>query len=111
MTLQVAEESMQRWADVERNTGAEIAVASDCSWVTRGFAALFGVTSILSARLGKVLDYYIASKHCQTCPQLGESEADMEHDCDANFEGASGTMESTSMLTLFERSREKLNLT
>ena len=63
--VQVAEDSMLRWSEEEKKTGSEIAVASDCSWVTRGFGSLYGVTSIPSAANGKILDYHIASKHCQ----------------------------------------------
>ena len=89
---------MKYWSEEEKREFLEIAVASDCSWVTRGFTSLFGVTSILSASESKVLDLHIASKHCQLCASMKDvdKEQAIDHECDVNFEGSSGSMESTS---------------
>ena len=100
---------MAEFSQEEKTVSKEIAISADCSWLTRGFKSLFGVTCILSALSGKVLDYHVTSKYCIICARLEEGEY-VDHQCSANYEGASGTMEAHATKLLFERSEEKRGL-
>lgn len=66
----------------------------------RGYTANHGIDFVISAATGKVIDYEIIPKVCNTCTQkkASLSEHDFElwfenHNCVSNFSGSSPSME------------------
>lgn len=99
----VAEESMKKAAleAVEENGGNdEICAAFDGTWQKRGHTSLNGVMVATSIDSGKVLDVACMSKYCAIC----KGDENINHICQANYEGVSGGMESAGALKIFKRS-------
>lgn len=99
---------------------ANVEVSFDGSWHKRGYKSNFGVGAVIDVDLGLVLDYHICSKLCSLCTnkntllrnkKLTETDYVMwwedEHwmDCEENYEGASGGMESNAAVEMWSRSR------
>lgn len=85
------------------NAGSnEISVAIDGSWQKRGFSSLHGVVTAISVHTGKVLDIECLTKYCMTCKKSGDSKK--HENCDINYEGSSGGMESEGAVKIFQRS-------
>lgn len=45
----------------------DTAVTCDGTWSKRGFTATYGIVVVISWETGKILDYEILSKRCNTC--------------------------------------------
>ena len=78
----------------------EILVSFDGNWSRRGFSANPGISVLISASTGKVLDYECLSKICNMCTQkkatMSKEEFEAwqdQHACDGNFGGSSPSME------------------
>ena len=117
-TESVAKESMSKAAnDVKEfyepsEEGLyDIAVSGDGTWRKRGFSSSYGVVTVLSTVTGKAA----MSKECRQCMQWRGKERSAEfhewwdghqHECHANFEGSSGSMDASGILNIFQRSVE-----
>lgn len=87
-------------AVLKNNGDRNISVSLDGSWQRRGHASKVGVVTAISLDNGKVLDFQSHSKYCFLCKN---SNTECEN-CQANFEGVSGGMESDGALEIFKRS-------
>ena len=121
-TESVAKESMSKAANdvkefYEPNEEGlyDIAVSGDGTWRKRGFSSSYGVVTVLSTVTGKALDCEVMSKECRQCMQWRGKERSAEfhewwdghqHECHANFEGSSGSMDASGILNIFQRSVE-----
>lgn len=97
----------------------DIAVSGDGTWRKRGFSSSYGVVTAMSTITGKALDCEVMSKECKQCVQWMGKERSPEseewweqhqHQCHANFEGSSGSMNATGLLNIFQRSIEKYGI-
>lgn len=52
-------------SDVEDTT--DVSVSGDGTWKKRGYASLYGVTSLIGHYSGKVLDIIVKSSYCKLC--------------------------------------------
>lgn len=95
-----------------------LTVSGDGSWKKRGFASLFGVTTLIGKHSKKVVDTVVKSTMCNSCKyweanKNEEPEAyeiwlnSHEDECSVNHEGSSGKMEVDSVKEMFARSVEK----
>lgn len=71
-----------------------------CSFL--GHTSLHGVLSVTSVDSAKVLDISIQSKFCHTCAK-GKGTP---HNCQSQYVGSSGGMESAGAVEVFQRSIE-----
>lgn len=121
-TKVVGEECMRLAANeaVEANSDNEvptdISVSCDTTWMKRGHTSLYGVSTVISVDTGRVLDFEIKSKYCQTCVcrrklhnVAKEREWQEQHreNCSKNYTGSSGGMEACAMKDIFGRSVAK----
>lgn len=99
----------------------DVIVSGDGTWKRRGFASLFGVTTLIGYYSGKVLDVFVKSSYCKSCESWKHKLTTEEYyewhskhvednNCSANHEGAAGNMEAASILEMFQRSLEKYGL-
>ena len=125
-TESVAKESMSRAAsEVKEFYGPneesvyDIAVSGDGTWRKRGFSSSYGVVTAMSTVTGKALDCEVMSKECKQCvrwmgkersPEFEEWWEKHQHQCHANFEGLSGSMDATGLLNIFQRSVENYGM-
>ncbi|XP_063986122.1 uncharacterized protein LOC135167084 isoform X2 [Diachasmimorpha longicaudata] len=93
----------------------DVTVSGDGTWKKRGFASLYGVSSLIGYQTGKVLDVIVKSSYCKLCESWKKKldtaefeewkEEHIETDqCAANHTGASGNMEVSSIIEMFKRS-------
>ena len=97
----------------DEDTVVNIPVSFDGTWSRRGYTANHGIGFVISAATGKVLDYEVISKVCNTCIQKKSSlnEHDFEqwaenHTCLGSFGGSSASMEMESAKRLWGRSQD-----
>ncbi|CAF4019763.1 unnamed protein product [Rotaria sordida] len=107
---------------VDENDGdpTALTVSGDGTWQKRGFKSIHGIAAILSAsRTRKVLDVERLSKKCLVCTgalSIKKQNPDLyheiihNHDCESNYDGSSGGMESQGIQNLFQRSFSKYNV-
>ncbi|CAF1405004.1 unnamed protein product [Rotaria sp. Silwood1] len=104
---------------VDENDGdpTALTVSGDGTWQRRGFKSIHGEAAILLCnRTPKVLDVERLSKKCLLCtgalsiknknPDLYD-EIIYNHECESNYDGSSGGMESQGIHDLFQRSLSK----
>lgn len=82
------------------NNSRDITVALDGTWQKRGHTSLNGVITATSLDTGKVIDFECLSKFCFVCKN---QSSDCEN-CQKNYEGYSGGMESEGASRMFHRS-------
>jgi hypothetical protein len=115
---QVADFSMEKAAENEICiTGlSKITVSGDGSWKTRGHNSQIGMTTIIGAETGKVIDIEVMSSFCKGCSQWKNAKSGPEYDewqnkhkktCMKNHTGSAGKMEADGMLKMFQRSEQK----
>ena len=97
----------------DNDVTVDIPISFDGTWSKRGYTANHGLGFVNSAATGKVLDYEIISKVCNTCTQkkASLSEQDFElwfegHNCVGNFGGSSPSMEMECAKRLWARSQD-----
>ncbi|CAF4611643.1 unnamed protein product [Rotaria sp. Silwood2] len=114
-------ESMQAaiYEAVDENDGdpTALTVSGDGTWQRRGFKSIHGVAAVLSCNTTpKVLDVQRLSKKCLICTgALSVKNKDLDlydviihnHDCESNYDGSSGGMESQGIQDIFKRSFPK----
>ncbi|XP_055874806.1 uncharacterized protein LOC129924445 [Biomphalaria glabrata] len=100
----------------------DIAVSFDGTWMTRGHKSMIGVSCVIDVLTGYVIDFEVLSSFCQTCSTTGtrlkaQSPAlykewfeSHKPDCDINYTGSSGMMETHAAEILWRRSIEKFKL-
>ena len=97
----------------------DVAVSIDGTWAKRGLKSLIGVTIVISALNGEVLDNHVLSKTCQKSPnKKTECEGDeerlekwrMEHitagECDTNFTGISPVVAEGAVILIYDTQEE-----
>lgn len=98
----------------------DVAVSYDGTWHKRGFTSLYGVGIVIDILTGLAIDYQVLSKYCQVCvvvaAQLDSSSPDFalwqsghkeSGECNRNYTGSSGAMETKAAELLWNRSIEK----
>lgn len=99
----------------------DVSVSGDGTWKKRGFASLYGVSSLIGNYSGKVLDVLIKCSYCKLCESWKKKLNTAEYEewkeehiesnqCSANHTGASGNMEVSSIIEMFKRSIVKHGL-
>lgn len=99
----------------------DVTVSGDGTWKKRGFASLYGVSSLIGYYSGKVLDIVVKCSYCKLCESWKKKLATAEFEewkeehiqndeCTANHTGASGNMEVSSIIEMFKRSIVKYGL-
>ena len=99
----------------------DVSVTCDGTWSKRGFTATYGVVVVISWESGKILDYEILSKRCNTCErqktrwgeesdQFKEWMETHKDSCAINHEGSSPAMECQGVLRIWNRSVESRHL-
>lgn len=120
----VCKQSMEKAASDTAKSRGQIAnetikcpVSVDGSWQKRGYASMNGIVSVISNENGKCLDVHVMSKRCHGCAiwknkenSPGYIDWKLNHDCQANHEGSSGSMEAAGAIIMFARSVSKNNL-
>ncbi|CAF1614937.1 unnamed protein product, partial [Didymodactylos carnosus] len=107
-------------AVLEGGGNKQLTVSGDGAWLTRGHTSAHGVAALCStARCPKILDTNWLSKRCSKCqgseslrqqdPELFEMFKET-HDCQINYEGASGSMEKELIHQMFCRSVSKYDV-
>ncbi|GBM89365.1 hypothetical protein AVEN_59473-1 [Araneus ventricosus] len=92
---------------VSRNDNSrDITVALDGTWQKKGHTSINGVITTTSLDTGKVIDFECLCKYCFTC----ENKSKDCKDCQKNYEGYSGGMESEGAIRMFQRSVSKRNV-
>ncbi|CAH2086841.1 unnamed protein product [Euphydryas editha] len=98
----------------------DVSVSGDGTWKKRGFASLYGVSSLIGHYSGKVLDVFVKS-YCKLCESWKNKLDTAEYEewkeehiktnqCTANHIGPSGNMEVSSIIEMFKRSIVKHGL-
>jgi len=93
------------------------AVSGDGTWKKRGFASLFGVTTLIAKHTKKIVDTVVKSSLCDSCkywevkkeeePEAYQIWLDThDEECTINHEGSSGKMEVDAVIEMFSRSVE-----
>ncbi|XP_065650410.1 uncharacterized protein LOC136078561 [Hydra vulgaris] len=92
-------------------------VSVDSSWQKRGHTSLNDIVSIISTYNGKCLDYDVLSKKCHSCAMWKHKKQSpqyvnwkLNHVCQANHAGSSGSMEAIGAVKMFSRSISENNL-
>lgn len=99
----------------------DVTVSGDGTWKKRGFASLYGVSTIIGYYSGKVIDVFIKSSYCKLCEtwkkklttveyEEWQEEHVQKNECRTNHQGPSGNMEVSSIVLMFQRSLEKFGL-
>ena len=110
-------EGTETSSDVQHTKLLDIAVSFDGSWLTRGHKSKYGLACVIDVNTGYVLDFYVMSKHCQTCiitkNELGEDSPDFalwysghQSQCLANHIESSGAMEKSAAEVMWGRSEK-----
>ncbi|CAF3823104.1 unnamed protein product [Rotaria sp. Silwood1] len=117
-TKKFQHQSMQAaiYETVDENDGdpTNLTVSGDGTWQRRGFKSIHGVAAVLSSNTTpKVLDVQHLSKKCVICTgvlSVKNTDPDLydeiinNHDCESNYDGSSGGMESQGIHDIFKRS-------
>ena len=92
-------------------------VSVDGTWQKRGHASINGVVTVISRENGKCLDTHVMSKSCMGCKMWSHRKNDphyndwkLNHNCQANHVGSSGSMEANGAKIIFHRSIENHGL-
>ncbi|CAF4741540.1 unnamed protein product, partial [Rotaria sp. Silwood2] len=103
--------------DVNDGDPTTLTVSGNGTWQRRGFKSLHGVAAVLSCNTTpKVLDVKSLSKKCVICTgalSVKNKDPDLydeiinNHDCESNYDGSSGGMESQGIQDIFKRSISK----
>ena len=114
------EEEPQLMEMINGQKVANVAVTLDGTWQRRGHSSKIGVVLVISVRTGEVLDYEVLSMVCHECQYHEKEDRESEEyqkwfsshkeNCQINYKGSSGEMESTGGCMIFLRSIEKRNL-
>ncbi|CAF4577622.1 unnamed protein product [Rotaria sp. Silwood2] len=90
-----------------------LTVSGDGTWQRRGFKSIHGVAAVLSCNTTpKVLDVQRLSKKCLICTgalSMKNKDPDLydviinNHDCESNYDGSYGGMESQGIQEIFKR--------
>ena len=107
--------------EVKAKTGtSDIAASFDGTWQKPGHASLNGVVTAISNKTGKVVDFDVRSKKCQSCVSKKHLDKDsdeyvawwLEHEseCQMNHTGSSGAMEVAGVRTMYQRSHTRYGL-
>jgi hypothetical protein len=90
-------------------------VSVDGSWQRRGYSSLHGIVTAITG--DKCVDVEIKTRHCYGCKMWVGKENTLEyeqwkldHNCQINHEGSSGSMESSGAVDIFHRSISNRNL-
>jgi DNA-binding MarR family transcriptional regulator len=97
----------------------DVDVTFDGTWLTRGHSSNSGVSFVMDAENGFILDYEVLSKFCQKCNRINKKHEDnadrcareinrhkLSGECLQNYNGSSGAMEKESALRIWDRSVE-----
>ena len=101
---------------VDLNEGCtDLSVGLDGTWQKRGHTSLHGVVSATNIDTGKVLDVETLTKFCHTCERVKNDKEKLEihrssNECNINYQGVNGGMESEGFLSIFNRSLDKYNV-
>ncbi|CAF1415536.1 unnamed protein product [Adineta steineri] len=95
----------------------DLMVSGDGYWQTRGFQSRHGAAALISCTTApKVIDIETCHKTCNTCMEaLAIKTSDpnkykdiiKSHQCEKNYDKSSGGMESSAVLSMFNRSTSK----
>lgn len=99
----------------------DVTVSGDGTWKKRGFASLYGVSSLIKYHSGNVLDVIVKWSYCKLCEswkkKLDTAEFEEwkeEHikneQCTANHTGGAGNIEVSSIIEMFKCSIVKHGL-
>ena len=105
----------------EGEESADVMVGFDGSWQKRGYASNNGVVAAVAVENGKCIDFQVETKTCKACSiwenkKLMHPEEynvfHMTHDavCKVSHKGSAGSMESSGVVKMFERSENKNRL-
>ena len=101
---QAAEDNMKNAAAELQHGTDEIVNTAISTWQRRGFSSLNGVVTIIDNSNGRCIDYRLKTKNCHAC-KLWKNKTGLKaekfrttHKCLLNHTGASGMMESDSIL-------------
>ena len=82
----------------------DICVSYDASWMTRGHKSHYDFGCVIDLFTNLIIIYAILSMYCHGCATVGDSMDDKtspeydrwlaDHDCDKNFEGTAGAMDT-----------------
>ncbi len=107
-------------AKAGENEVVDVKVTFDATWQKRGHTSLYGVVVVASWDTGQVLDIEVLSRYCRECakkknvdptsPEFLDWWENHQADCDCNFSGLSGAMETEGALRMWRRSIHKYNL-
>ena len=98
----------------------DLTVSSDGSWQTRGFSSLFRIVPLIGTFKGKVIDVSVKSSYYQGCTflkSMDKNSAEYEEEyethkatCKKNHERSAGKMEVDSVIIMFLRSLQNLEV-
>ena len=112
----VAEASMSAAIEeVKKESATDIGASVDVTWQRRGFSSLNGVVLAVSTSNFKVVDVEAMSRYCQSCASKEELEFDNwkgthKPSCKANHVGSAGSMETGSVIKIFQGSVDNLGV-
>ncbi|KYN50315.1 hypothetical protein ALC62_11488 [Cyphomyrmex costatus] len=120
-SLAAEEEKKQTCKENDLTDTTDVTVSGDGTWKRRGFASLYGVSTLIGYYSGKVLDVFVKSSYCKSCESWKKKLTTEEYyewhtkhvennECSANHQGAAGNMEASSILEMFLRSLKKYGL-
>ncbi|CAF1311457.1 unnamed protein product [Rotaria sordida] len=101
---------------VDENEGdpTNLTISEDGTWQRRGSKSIHGIAAVLSCNTTpNVLDVQRLSKKCVICTgalSVKNTDPDLyveiinNHDCESNYDGSSGGMESQGIQDIFKRS-------
>lgn len=106
---QAAEEEKEENEKKERPL-LDFTVSGDGSWKKKGFSSLYGVTTLIAYRSGKVIDLIVKESYCQTCTYYKNDKnnpvyLDHEEQCVINHTGLAGKMEVDAVSNIFALSK------
>ncbi|GFU40489.1 uncharacterized protein TNCV_1208481 [Trichonephila clavipes] len=103
----------------ENDVCVEFQVSGDGTWKTRRHSSLIGVSALIGADCGKVLDKEVISSYCKGCdsykgpkfgPKYSAFLAKHQIFCRKNHSGSAGGMKVCGMQKFFFRSEQKHGL-
>ena len=98
----------------------DLTVSFDGSWMKRGHSSPYGIGCVIEVLTGLIIDFTVLSLYCQACvfaaTRYGGKHTDefktwkdTHTDCNSNYEGSSGGMESEAAEILWTQSEDKHN--
>lgn len=99
----------------------DLTVSGDGTWMRRGHTSLHGVSTVIGANTGKVLDLEAMSSFCHGCSTWKGTKTGREYEqwldkhrkkgnCSRNHFGSAGSMEVEGIKKMFCRSKELLGV-